>query len=64
MHYNKVDLEDAKSVMCSILNLQEDMICRASHVEPGLSAKTFFAKLRDDMSKRVAEIIEQIIGLG
>ncbi len=64
MHFNKVQQEDVDNVMTSILNMQDDMICRISHVELGLKAKVYFQKLRSDMSQQVEEIISQINGLG
>ena len=42
--------------------MQNDWICRLSHVEPG-STKLFFKKLHEDMQSRTDEIIEQIRNL-
>lgn len=64
MHYQKHGpQEDVDNVMTSILNLQDDMLCRVSHVEPGIKAKAFFKKLRTDMTSRTEEIVEQIKAL-
>ena len=56
---NKQDVENA---MLGILKMQNDLICRLSHVEPG-STKLFFKKLKEDMQKRTDEIVEQIQNL-
>ena len=56
---NKLDVEN---VMLSIARMQNDWICRLSHVEPG-STKLFFKKLKEDMQKRTDEIVDQIQNL-
>lgn len=63
LHFNNVQTSDVDNVMLNILNMQDDMICRISHVQPGMPAKVFFKKLRSDMEKRIAEILEQIDSL-
>lgn len=62
--YGNVSQEDVNNIMSNIFCLQTDCICRISHVEPGMKAKVFFRKLRNDMQKRIDEIIQQIVGLG
>ena len=63
LHYkNKTDIKDVENVMLTILKLQDDMVSRLSHVEPG-STKLFFKKLRQDMMTRTEEIVEQIKAL-
>jgi hypothetical protein len=54
--------QDVENVMLGIAKMQNDWICRLSHVEPG-SRKLFFKKLREDMQKRTDEIIDQIQNL-
>ena len=63
IHYAKVNREDADAVTVNILNLQDDILCRISHVEPGLSTKIFFKKLNDDLRSAVENIISQIESL-
>lgn len=63
-HFNNVNPEDVDNVMLSILEMQDDLICRVSHVQPGMPAKAFFAKLRQDMASQVSEIIDQINAIG
>ena len=50
---------DVENVMLTILQMQNDMISRLSHVEPG-STKLFFRKLREDLLARTEDIVEQI----
>lgn len=63
-HFSKVSREDIDNVMLNILSMQDDMICRISHVEPGMKAKIYFQKLRSDMADKVGDIIDQINTLG
>ena len=56
---SKDNLQDTENVMLSILKMQDDWICRLSHVEPG-STKLFFKKLKEDMKRQTDEIIDQI----
>ncbi len=59
---NFSNLEDVDNVLKSILLMQNDMIQRLSHVEPG-STKLFFKKLREDLLNNTEQIIEQIKAL-
>lgn len=61
-HYEKVDKAAVSNVMESILMMQADIVSRISHVEPG-SSKLFFAKLREDLTNRTNEIIDDIMAL-
>lgn len=63
VHYAKVNREDADNVMIAILNMQDDILCRISHIEPGLPTKTFFKKLNSDLAKATEAIVEQIEAL-
>jgi len=56
---NKKDIEN---VMLTILQMQNDMVSRLSHVEPG-STKLFFKKMREDLIARTEDIVEQIKAL-
>ena len=58
----KDNKQDVENVMLGIAKMQNDWICRLSHVEPG-SKKLFFKKLKEDMQKRTDEIIDQIQNL-
>jgi len=63
IHYAKVNRDDADNVMLAILNMQDDILCRVSHIEPGMSAKKFFKKLHHDMDETTESIIAQIDSL-
>ena len=58
----KDNKQDVENVMLSIMKMQNDWICRLSHVEPG-STNLFFKKMKEDMQKRTDEIIDQIQNL-
>ena len=64
IQYNKKDTNknDVENVMLTILQMQNDMISRLSHVEPG-STRLFFKKLREDLLARTEDIVEQIKAL-
>ena len=63
LHYkNKPDIKDVENVMLTIPKLQDDMISRLSHIEPG-SKKLFFKKFREDLLTRTEEIVEHIKAL-
>lgn len=63
LHYkNKTETKDVENVMLTILKLQDDMVSRLSHVEPGCT-KLYFKKLREDLKTRTEEIVEQIKAL-
>lgn len=63
LHYKeKPDVNDVENVMLTIMQLQDDMISRLSHVEPG-NTKLFFKKLHEDLLARTEDIIEQIKAL-
>ena len=57
-----VSKEAADDIMTSILKLQDEMLSRVSHTEPG-NVKGFYKKLRMDMDSHVSEIFDQIANL-
>ena len=61
-YHKKDNLRDVENVMLSIIRMQNDWICRLSHIEPR-NTRLFFKKLREDMQKRTDEVIEQIQNL-
>lgn len=64
MHYQKpTPQDDIDSVMTSILRMQDDMLNRVSHVEPGLKASAYFKQLRADIAQQTDDIVEHIKGL-
>lgn len=54
--------KDVDNVMLTIMQMQNDMISRLSHVEPG-STKLFFKKMREELMARTGDIVEQIKAL-
>ncbi len=63
-HYKgNIPREDIDSIMLSTLKLQDDMICRVSHVQPGMKASVFFKKLRQEMAERAEEIMNQLYAI-
>lgn len=62
LHYHQIAREDIDNLMKSILLMQDDLICRCSHVEPG-STKLYFKKLRETMINTTDEIVDQIKAL-
>lgn len=53
---------DADAVMLRILNVQDEMIKRISHTQPG-NSKLFYKKLYEDFNVQVSEIIDLITNL-
>lgn len=63
LQYKKeTNKKDVENVMLTILQMQNEMITRLSHVEPG-STKLFFKKMREDLLARTEGIVEQIKAL-
>ena len=61
--YNKnTKKEDVQNVVENILLMQNEMLMRLSHVEPG-STKLFFKKLKEEIAVRSEEIVAQINSL-
>lgn len=59
---DKPDTKDIENIMLTIIKLQDDMVSRLSHVEPG-STKLFFKKFHEEFAIRTEEIISQINAL-
>lgn len=56
------DKQKADKLMGDILNMQNDLISRISHTEPG-NVKGFYKKLREDLDTKVDEIIKAMDNL-
>jgi len=52
--------EGAEALIFCILKLQDDFICRISHLEPGMPAKAYFKRLKEDFIAQVSEVADQI----
>jgi len=57
-----VNKDDVENIMKNILFLQNEMLSRISHVEPG-NTKLFFTKLRKELIEKTDEIVAQIMAL-
>lgn len=57
-----VSKEDVRNVLCNILMMNNDLVKRLSHIEPG-SKKLFFQKLKQDMAETTDNIVEQMRSL-
>lgn len=55
--------DSAKALLYSIVKMQNDFICRISHLEPGIPAKLYFKDLREKFVAQVSEIVDQINNL-
>ena len=60
----KTPNEDIDALLSSILIIHSNYICRISHPEPGMKAKTYYKVLINDFNKQVSELIDQITNLG
>lgn len=52
--------DNCEAILYSILKLQSEFICRISHPEPGMPAKKYFQKLREDFIAQASDIVDQI----
>ena len=50
----------AEALIYSTVKVQNDFICRVSHPEPGMPAKQYYKKLKEDFTEQVNEILDQI----
>ncbi len=62
-HFHKDKQEQTDQIMVKILNTQDSLLARLSHVEPG-SVRKFFRKYRDDIDTLRQETKRMIGGLG
>lgn len=54
------DHDGAEALIYSTIKMQSDFICRISHPEPGMPAKVYYKKLKEDFVAQASEIIDQI----
>ncbi|MDE7455259.1 MAG: hypothetical protein K2M96_00985 [Prevotella sp.] len=52
--------DGAEALIYSAIKMQSDFICRISHPEPGMPAKVYYKKLKEDFVAQASEIIDQI----
>lgn len=63
LYNNKVNIENTTTLLQSIIKVQNDYVNRISHVESGMSAKTYFKNLVESFNAQTTEIIDQINNL-
>ena len=54
--------ESAKSLLYSIIRMEDEFIRRVSHPEPGMKAETYFKDLREKFAAQVSDIVDQMNG--
>lgn len=52
--------ENAEALLHSIIKLENEYVCRVSHVEPGMKPKIYFDDLIEKFNARVSEILDII----
>ncbi len=63
LYSNNKKNDEANAILTSIIIVRNDYICRISHIEPGLKAKTYFKKLKESFCIHVSEITDSIANL-
>jgi hypothetical protein len=63
LYGNAPNESEAEAILFSIAKLQNNYISRVSHPEPGMPAKQYYRDLREQFSKQVSEILDQINNL-
>ena len=48
------------TLLFSIMQMQRNYTSRVSHPEPGMKAKLYYKNLREQFSKQVGEVVDQI----
>ena len=54
--------ESARSLLFSIVKIEDDYIRRISHPEPGMDPNDYFKDLREKFSAEVNDIVDQMNG--
>ncbi|MBR1712203.1 MAG: hypothetical protein IJ722_02210 [Alloprevotella sp.] len=55
------DKEKLQGLMAEVANTYGDFVARINHVEPGLSPRKFFQKLRADFTEKANQLSDEII---
>ena len=58
--FNNKHPENSEALLSSILKMEREFVCRISHVEPGMKARTYFKDLSEKFNARVIELVDQI----
>ncbi len=62
-HFHKDKQEQIDQIMVKILNAQDNLLCRLSHVEPG-NVRGFYKKYHEDMEALRQETEQMMAQLG
>ncbi len=54
------DKDEAKALLQSVMMANRDFVCRISHIEPGMTAKKYFADFKKKYSEQINELVDQI----
>ena len=60
LYGNEAESKNCEAIAYSILKLQGEFISRISHPEPGMPAKAYYKKLKEDFVAQASDIIDQI----
>lgn len=60
LYGNQKHSDNAEALLATIVRVQCDFTARVSHQEPGMSAKKYYADLREKFAAQVSEIVDQI----
>ena len=60
LYGNDADSKNCEALAYSILKLQSEFISRISHPEPGMPAKAYYKKLKEDFVAQASDILDQI----
>ena len=60
LYGNDADSKNCEALAYSIVKLQNEFISRISHPEPGMPAKAYYKKLKEDFIAQASDIIDQI----
>lgn len=52
--------DDVKALLQSVMMTNRDFVCRISHIEPGMTAKKYFADFKRKYNEQINELIDQI----
>ena len=50
----------AQALLFSIIKLENDYVCRVSHVEPGMPAKKYFKDLIEKFTVEATDVLDQL----
>lgn len=57
------DKDNTDALLQAIIKIHSNYIRRVSHPEPGMSNKAYYKDLKDNFTKQINEIIDQISNL-